>query len=299
MKFIMKKRKALLKVIDISIIMFAYCIAAMIIAKEFKVTEEVLKNAVLAIFIYGGLLQICKTYKNITRYENGNDYLKYVLICFSSCIIMTILNIIINSRITMTRLTIVASLIIAVGIIGYRVLLRMLLTIILPSVKSSESIVKNNLSRKNVLVIGAGDAARTLILTIRSTLNNNYNIVGLIDDDITKIGYLLAGNKICGTRDDIPKICKEKNVELILFSISNITNKDRKQILEICYQTGCKVRILPGTKELIKNKSIIENFRDVEIEDLLGREQINLDNKDICKLIENNTVLVTRSVVVL
>ena len=65
--------------------------------------------------------------------------------------------------------------------------------------------------------------------------------------------------------------------------------------MEICQNTGCKVRILPGTKELIKNKSIMENFRNVEIDDLLGRDQIKLDNQGICQLIENHTVLVTRT----
>ena len=74
---------------------------------------------------------------------------------------------------------------------------------------------------------------------------------------------------------------------------SNISNKERRKILEICQETGCKVRILPGTKELIRNKPIMENFRNIEIEDLLGRDTIKLDNKNIGKLIKNKVVLVT------
>ena len=71
------------------------------------------------------------------------------------------------------------------------------------------------------------------------------------------------------------------------------TPVDRRKILEICQETGCKVRILPGTKELIKDKPLIQSFRDVQIEDLLGRDPIKLDNKNIGKLIENKVVLVT------
>lgn len=77
--------------------------------------------------------------------------------------------------------------------------------------------------------------------------------------------------KYFGTRKDIPKICKDYNVEGIFFSISNISNKDRREILEICQETGCKVRILPGAKELIKDKPIMQSFRNVEIEDLLRK----------------------------
>lgn len=79
-----------------------------------------------------------------------------------------------------------------------------------------------------------------------------------------EIGYF-------GTRYDIPRICKDYNVEGIFFTISNISNEDRRNILEICQETGCKVRILPGTKELIKDKPIMQSFRDVQIEDLLRK----------------------------
>lgn len=291
MKFIKKHRNIFLRIIDILIISVAYCLSGIIIAKQFNVAQEVLKNMFAAIIIYEGALNISKIYKNITRYENGNDYLIYLLTCIISCIIMIILNVAFNNQFTMTRVTVVAALIIATSIIGYRVLLRMILT----TVFNKEDNKEEKTVKKNVLVIGAGDAAKTLIQTIKNTMKNVYNVVGLIDDDDSKIDYCLSGNKIYGTRYDIPKICKEKNVELILFSISNISNEDRKQILEICQNTGCKVRILPGTKELIKNKSIMENFRNVEIDDLLGRDQIKLDNQGICQLIENHTVLVTRT----
>ena len=182
----------------------------------------------------------------------------------------------------------IAALIIVTTVIGYRVTLRLILT---------EWPYKNNTNkidnRKNVLIIGAGDAARIVIRTLKTTMRDTYYIVGLIDDNVNKINYMISGNKILGTRDDIPKICKEKNVELILFTISNISNKDRKDILSICQETNCKVRILPGTKDIIKNKNLMDSFRDVELEDLLGRDTVKLDNRNIKELIENKTILVT------
>lgn len=86
-----------------------------------------------------------------------------------------------------------------------------------------------------------------------------------------KLIMLFLEIRYFGTRYDIPRICKDYNVEGIFFTISNISNEDRRSILEICQETGCKVRILPGTKELIKDKPIMQSFRDVEIEDLLRK----------------------------
>ena len=289
-KFAKKHRNILLRFFDIIVIAISYYIAEIIINNKIFLTQEMTKeifiSAVLAILVYGGVLQIFQTYKNITRYENGNDYLVYVLACLISCTIMVFFNVLNIIPTVDERTNLIAGLIIVVSVIGYRVLLRMILN------DTYEGKVKND-DRKKVLIIGAGEATKILISTIKSSMKNIYSIVGLIDDNPNKVDYAISGKKILGTRFDIPRICKENNVDVIFFTISNISNEDRKKILEICQETGCKVRILPGTKELIKDKPIMQNFRDVEIEDLLGRDPIKLDNKNIKELIHNKVVLVT------
>ena len=289
-KFAKKHRNILLRFFDIIVIAISYYIAEIIINNKIFLTQEMTKeifiSAVLAILVYGGVLQIFQTYKNITRYENGNDYLVYVLACLISCTIMVFFNVLNIIPTVDERTNLIAGLIIVVSVIGYRVLLRMILN------DTYEGKVKND-DRKKVLIIGAGEATKILISTIKSSMKNIYSIVGLIDDNPNKVDYAISGKKILGTRFDIPRICKENNIDVIFFTISNISNEDRKKILEICQETGCKVRILPGTKELIKDKPIMQNFRDVEIEDLLGRDPIKLDNKNIKELIHNKVVLVT------
>lgn len=291
MEIIKKRRNICLRIMDIIIIFIAYYVAQIIIEDNIFLSKEinklVLSTSVIAAIIYGTILQKFKTYKNITRYENGNDYLIYVLACFISCALMSLLSIVSIQTITVTlRVNLIASLIIVTSIIGYRVVIRMILT---------EGYIKktNNINKKNILIIGAGEATKILLNTLKGSLNDTYNVVGLIDDNANKIDYAISGKKILGTRFDIPRICKENNVEAIFFTISNISNRERRKILEICQETGCKVRILPGTKELIRNKPIMENFRNIEIEDLLGRDTIKLDNKNIGKLIKNKVVLVT------
>ena len=292
MKTVKKYRNIILRIMDIIIIAVAYYIAEVLTNNSFTMSKElnqtIIHTIILAIIIYSGFLHIFKTYKNITRYENGNDYLIYVLACLIAYTIITIIKISSNIKMVNPRTNMVAALIIVTTIIGYRVVLRLLLTEGYTKIEE-----RHNSSKKNVLVIGAGDATRILLRTLRTTMKDTYNVVGLIDDNINKVNYVISGKRILGTRYDIPRICKQNQIEVILFTISNITHKDRKDILKICQETGCKVRILPGTADLIKNKNLMDSFRDVEIEDLLGREPIKLDNRKIGTLIENKVVLVT------
>ena len=192
-KFAKKHRNFILRLFDIIVIAISYYVAEVIINNKIFLTPEMAKemliSIVLAIFVYGIVLEVFKTYKNITRYENGNDYLVYVLACLISCTIMVFFNVLNIVPIVDERTNLIAALIIVVTVIGYRVLLRMILN------DTYEGKVKND-NRKKVLIIGAGEATKILISTIRSSMKNIYNIVGLIDDNTNKVNYAISGNKI-------------------------------------------------------------------------------------------------------
>ena len=291
LKFLKKYRNVVLRIFDIFIIAASYYIAEIITNEDIKFSLELnmklIRTILLATLIYSGMLNITKTYKNITRYENGNDYLIYVFSCLISYAIVSTCTIIVPNRLVALKVNSIAALIIVTTIIGYRVLLRLLLT---GDFKRQKD---NNKNMQNVLLIGAGDAARIVLKTLGTTMKDIYNVVGLIDDNTYKVNYAIAGKQILGTRYSIARICREENIDLILFTISNIPSKDRKEMLNICQETGCKVRVLPGTADLIESKDLMENFRDVEIEDLLGRDSVKLDNENIGELIQNKVVLVT------
>lgn len=291
MKTLKKYRNIFLRIMDVIIIATAYFIAEMIIYDRldifFSGDIAVYLTIAIAIITYSSILHIFKTYKNITRYENGNDYLVYVLACLLSYAIIMTIKTIFNAYLVEMRINMVAALIIVTALIGYRVVIRLILN------TGHDDKVKTDNNRKNVLIIGAGDAARTVIRTIKISMKNTYHIVGLIDDNINKVDYAISGKRILGTRYDIPKVCNKYKIDIIFFTISNISSKDRKEILEICQETQTKVRILPGTADLIENKNLMSNFRDIEIEDLLGRDPIKLDNKKIGDLIEKKVVLIT------
>ncbi|KGM96439.1 nucleoside-diphosphate sugar epimerase [Clostridium novyi A str. 4552] len=145
----------------------------------------------------------------------------------------------------------------------------------------------------NILIVGAGDAGAMLIKEIKKHHSLNYNIVGLVDDDLSKIGQVINGIKILGTRDEIVKICSKYEVEEIFIALPSAPLKERKEIYNFCKQTGCKLKTLPGIYEIINGNVNISQLRDVDINDLLGRDPIKLNNENINEYINNKVVLVT------
>ena len=230
-------------------------------------------------------------YQNMIRYEVGKDYVKYIISASLSVVILTLIDKGFNLEYINLRVNVLSGILTAGTFVMYRLLGR---SIAARKMSKYEKINKNQDNKaNNLLIIGAGMGAREIIIAIKNNMRDKYNIVGIIDDDISKINHYILGVKVLGTRYDIPKIAKEKNVDLIFFAINKIDAISRRKILEICQETGVKTRVLPTTEEVITKHGAMNSLRDVQIEDLLGREPVHLDNKNINSLIKNKTVLVT------
>ena len=290
MKLIRKYRAMILYIIDIMIINISYIISAFLLVnnhiEKLQYVQLLYNTVVLSLFVYLVTFNILDVYRNITRFENGIDYIKYIGLSIFSGAIVILIKFLFKAPLMGYKEIVFATILIAVAIVSYRVIIRFLLNEINP-------IEKERTERKNLLIIGAGEAANEIIKTVKNTMKGYYNIVGLLDDNPNKMNYAISGIKILGTRDDIAEICKQYKVDVIFFSISNIDNKNKKEILNICQETGVKIRVLPSVADIIKNKSLLQNLRDVEIEDLLGREPITLANENIGELIKGKSILVT------
>lgn len=290
MKLIRKYRAMILYIIDIMIINISYIISAFLLVnnhiEKLQYVQLLYNTVVLSLFVYLVTFNILDVYRNITRFENGIDYIKYIGLSIFSGAIVILIKFLFKAPLMGYKEIVFATILIAVAIVSYRVIIRFLLNEINP-------IEKERTERKNLLIIGAGEAANEIIKTVKNTMKGYYNIVGLIDDNPNKMNYAISGIKILGNRDDIAEICKQYKVDVIFFSISNIDNKNKKEILNICQETGVKIRVLPSVADIIKNKSLLQNLRDVEIEDLLGREPITLANENIGELIKGKSILVT------
>nr|WP_300003317.1 nucleoside-diphosphate sugar epimerase/dehydratase [Tissierella sp.] len=148
-------------------------------------------------------------------------------------------------------------------------------------------------NKKRILIIGAGDAGAMLIREFRNHEKLNSQPVGVIDDNLRKKGSVINGVKVLGGREDILAISKEYSIDEIVVAMPSASKNEIKEILEICKETRCKLKILPGIYELIDEKVSIKEIRDVEISDVLGREEIKVDLDKICSYITDKTVLVT------
>lgn len=144
-----------------------------------------------------------------------------------------------------------------------------------------------------VMVIGAGSAGALILKEMKNNKDMNYKPVAVIDDNPFKRGTTISGVKVYGDRYSIKQAVKEMQVETIIIAIPTLDNDDKKEIIEICKSTGCKLKLVPGVYELINDKYLLSKVRDVDVEDLLGREPIKLDMEGISDYLENRVVLVT------
>lgn len=155
---------------------------------------------------------------------------------------------------------------------------------------------KNNENgrRKKIMIIGAGSAAIRLINELKGVNNvNRYQVVALIDDNKRKQGEYLNGVKVYGGREEIIKTANELNIDEIFIAVPSISEKNKKEILEICNKTGCELKTLPKITAVEEGPSIKAQLRKVDYTDLLGREQIKPDLSKVFELLKGHTVLVT------
>ena len=292
MKEIIKKnRNVLLILIDILIIISCYIASILFLNVPIDNIKVLVVQIAVVVIVYQIFLNIFRMYQNMMRYEVGKDYIKYIISAFLSMIILSIVYKAFSLEYINLKVNVLSGVLIAGTFVMYRLAGRSILS---RRMSKYEKISKNQDNKaNNLLIIGAGMGAREIIIAIKNNMRDKYNIVGIIDDDISKINHYILGVKVLGTRYDIPKIAKEKNVDLIFFAINKIDAVSRKKILEICQETGVKTRVLPTTLEVIAKQGAMNSLRDVQIEDLLGRDPVHLDNKNINSLIKNKTVLVT------
>ena len=151
----------------------------------------------------------------------------------------------------------------------------------------------NNDKKKRVMLIGAGAAGLQIIREINNSDKSNSKIVCIIDDDKKKHGKYIEGIKVVGGREDILYNSEEFNVDEIYFAIPTSRIEEKREILNICKETKCDIKVLPGIYQIANGEVSINLMKDVAIEDLLGRDTIKVNNDEIFDYISNQTVLVT------
>lgn len=152
---------------------------------------------------------------------------------------------------------------------------------------------KSSKSCTNVLVVGAGGAGNMLVREITNSSHINKRVVCIVDDARAKQGSYLHGVKIYGGREAIPELVKKYGVEEIMLAIPSAPAKEIKQILDICKETGCELKRLPGVYQLVNGEVSINALKEVDVNDLLGREPVSVDLSSILDYVSGKTILVT------
>lgn len=149
-------------------------------------------------------------------------------------------------------------------------------------------------AKRRMLIVGGGEGAVSVLSELAKTPTNEYVPICIVDDDKEKVGRRIAGVKVEGTTYEIPEICKREGIEVILFTISQISVVDKRRILDICSKTHLEVKIIPNVYDLLTSGvPITSSIRQVEVDDLLGREPVIFDTEKSGKYLKNQTVLVT------
>jgi len=145
----------------------------------------------------------------------------------------------------------------------------------------------------NVMIIGAGEAGNSLIREMNSSRFIQKSVMCVIDDDRSKIGNYIQGVKVVGGRDDIIENAAAYNIDEIIIAMPAASRKQLKDILDICKETKCELKTLPGIYQLVNGEVNVSQLRKVDVEDLLGREPIEVDLDSILESLTDKIVLVT------
>jgi FlaA1/EpsC-like NDP-sugar epimerase len=180
------------------------------------------------------------------------------------------------------------ALVLEIGFIGgirfaYRMLRRL---------KQHRTITRQE-NKKHVLIIGTGHVGTMIATVIKNHSDVHGKVVGFIDDDPAKLYKTIAGIKVLGNQQDIFSVVNRFCIDEIIVAMAETKPKEVKRILAECKRSNAKVRIAPGFKELIDGQVSMSKIRDVEIEDLLGRDSVDLNVTEIAGYIEGRTILVT------
>ena len=146
---------------------------------------------------------------------------------------------------------------------------------------------------RRVLIIGAGDAGEKLLREVLENPQLHYEVVGFLDDDPKKQGRSMHGVQVVGPIDNLPQVVEDRNITEVLVAIPSASGAGMRRIVQICKKCDVHFKTIPGIMEIIDGRVSIKTLRDVNYEDLLGRQPVRLDNADIRNFLINRVVLVT------
>ena len=160
-------------------------------------------------------------------------------------------------------------------------------------IRSIRHKAQNKRNASKVMVIGAGEAGNTVIKELVNSTYCTMSVKCIIDDNSSKWGQFIQGIKIVGGRDKIVESAAFYGIDEIIIAIPSANRATMRELVEICKETNCKLRTLPGIYQLVNGEVNVSKLRDVDVEDLLGRDPIKVDMESIYNYVKGKVILVT------
>lgn len=281
-------RKAALVCVDL-VTLFLACMASMFVLNKFtpRIIIPFMDNMpVIAAFIGCSLIGMggAKVYSNVWRFAHLKDFFRCLAGVTAGVIVAFFILALAGKQFSKIFMMLSYSL----GLCGIMVIRTMYSWFY--STKRMHNALPENTS--NTLIVGAGNAAFRIISEIKES-PCGYNVVCAVDDNASKRNREIRGVPILGTIEDIPRICKEKNIKDIIIAIPSSSEEERSHIVEVCQKTDCAIKTLPYIHELLDMESLVKQAHNIRVEDLLGRGVVRFDNTEVKKLISGKICMVT------
>ncbi len=285
-------KKVILFLYDLITLIASYVFTILITFQVDEFTNKFLSDILFGIIsiVISILLYISfKLYNSLWKYASTSELVRVLI----SCILVALMNITIylfNKTTILPKETIVFMFL----QFGFAMIPRFSYRIINYFKNGSIFVKRKKLNGKDrAMIIGAGDAGVGLIREMKTSEVLNFQPMCIIDDDNNKVHSYISNVPVVGTRAEIPHFASKYDIDVIIIAIPSASNKDLTEIIDICKDTKCKIKMLPGTVNIFQNSKLLQNVRDVEVTDLLGREQVKVNLDEIMGYIENQVIMVT------
>ena len=280
-----KMRQIILSAMD-----FIICVLSCIVTM-FLLRMKITTLSLLSILIYAVINEVCifkfKCYDSLWKCGGEKEVASIFTACFCAIFPAATLAVLAKQAIN-PAFYIVNVMVIIVGMVSLRIAYRTMRRIVMKT-----ELRQHASDSQRVLIVGAGEAGNMIVRELFKRPELKKMPVGVVDDDKNKQGKCVYDVPVLGTIDDVEQIVKNHCIDEIIICIANINPQRKREIINICKKTDAKIKTIPGIYEIIDGKVNITKFRDVQIEDLLGREPIKMNLDDMNGIIKDKIIMVT------
>jgi len=281
------KRLSLLVLLDTIIVATAIFVAAWIVYPAYTdilTSNAIITSAIALVIFHHIFAAVFKLYNKVWSYASIGELKAIVKAVTLSVLSAGFVQLVLNDFTMLRRALVVTWLLHIILIGGSRFMWR---------VFRDRYISKNQLPQKRTLVVGAGAAGAMIVRQLQNEHNSELEPVAFVDDDPSKQRMELYNLPVVGGVDDIPKAVEKCNIEHIVIAIPSLQNNELKKIVDASSGTAAQVQMIPKIEDLMTGKVTVSSLKNIEVEDLLGRDPVKLDIDAISEYVTGNTVMVT------